>query len=86
MKDHLKEHSESLRQHLTRQFQSRDQKKAPSEELKSQVFQSIDRIQLLADMFELFTVDFGNIELKMIDTISKGNDTSVSTDADPDET
>jgi hypothetical protein len=85
MKDHSYEDSDSLRQHLKRQFQNRDQKEIPPEELKSQVFKTIDRIQLFTDMFELFTVDFANSEMKMIDLMTKRDDALQPPAADPEE-
>jgi len=85
MKENAHEHPESLKQHLSRQFQNRNQKETPPVELKNQVFQSVDRIQLFADMFELFTLDFASSELMMIDIISDKYNITPSAESDEDE-
>lgn len=84
MKKDSSEQSAGLREHLVSQFKSRAQRQAPPDELKIQVFKTIDHIQLMTDMFELFTIDFADSELKMIDLMSRGLDLQ-NRDVDPPE-
>ncbi len=65
-KGEAKGHS-PMRKHLEEQFgQMRSSEPAP-EELKEEVFRTLDTLNLLADIVDLFTVKFSKSEAEFLD-------------------
>lgn len=68
MKDNnqLKEKAEELRNHLSEQFHQLQPKEPAPQELKKNVFDTLDTLQLMADVADLFTVKFAKANTRMV--------------------
>ena len=69
-KENLKKEGDLLRQHLTSQFKAVKKDAAMPENLKNEVFNTLDTIQLMADVADLFTVKFTQSESQFIDLLN----------------
>ncbi len=65
------EKAKELRHHLSAQFQQVRAKEQAPEELKKSVFDTLDSLQLIADVADLFTVKFAMSESSMVGLMSK---------------
>ncbi len=68
------EKAKALRHHLSEQFQKVQAKEPAPEELKKSVFDTLDSLQLIADVADLFTVKFAKSESSMVGLMSKPNE------------
>ncbi len=64
--DKYKEQQQELHSHLKGAFQKMQPKEAAPAALKKQVFDTLDTIQLVADMADLFTVKFTQTESQLV--------------------
>ena len=64
--DKYNQQGQELHDHLKDEFQKMKPKEAAPVALKKQVFDTLDTIQLVADMADLFTVKFTQTESQLV--------------------
>ncbi|MCF8247239.1 MAG: hypothetical protein K9J37_14790 [Saprospiraceae bacterium] len=69
--DKYNQQGQELRSHLKGAFQKMQPKEAAPETLKKQVFGTLDTIQLVADMADLFTVKFTQTESQLVELLDE---------------
>ena len=62
-----------LKEHLKEQFLHMEDKTQPPEDLKNEVFDTLDSLSLFADIVGLFTVDFTEAEMIILDAMNDSN-------------
>lgn len=67
---HGDEKEPPLQQHLKEQFQRMQPDGHAPESLKKEVFSTLDAIQLMSDVTELFTVKFTQTEASLLDLMN----------------
>lgn len=66
--------SDKVEKKLENQFQELNESTKLPEDLKKEVFNTLDTLTLLGDFVDLFTTKFGQAETDLIDTISNDDD------------
>ncbi|KAA3627409.1 MAG: hypothetical protein DWQ02_19890 [Bacteroidetes bacterium] len=72
-----------IRENLEQQFQQLNADLEKPEDLKKEVFNTLDSLTLLGDIVELFTTKFIETEVKFLDTISNSENQDKSSKNDP---
>lgn len=65
--------NEKVRSNLENQFQKLIPGEAPPDDLKEEVFNTLNSINLLADILDLFTLKFTQTEADFLDNLTDGN-------------
>ena len=63
------EEQNSIQKNLQDQFCQLKSDETPPEELKDEVFKTLDTIHLVADLIDLFTVKFGSTDAEFLDLL-----------------
>lgn len=64
---------DALKEHLKEQFRRMEDKTQPPEDLKNEVFDTLDSLSLFADILGLFTIDFTAAEMTILDAMNDEN-------------
>lgn len=68
--EHNKKEKTDIQEHLEAQFQKLGSDEKSPEDLKKEVFNTLDTLQLLGDFADLFTAKFTETEVKFVDVVS----------------
>lgn len=70
----IPDNKDKLQIHLEEQFQNLKGKGKLPEEVKKDVFNTLDTLNLIADITDLFTVKFTKTESEFLDLLSENNE------------
>lgn len=69
--DNKENKDDALKKHLKEQFLRMEDKTTPPDDLKKEVFDTLDSLSLFADILGLFTLDFAEAELTILNAMNE---------------
>lgn len=67
--EHKQQQAKEIKDNLTKVFQAYGKTDVPKD-LKEEIFQTLDTVELMAGMMDLFTIKFAQSEIDFIETVA----------------